>query len=183
MIALPLMPSLWEPRSRGDGGGLRGSIATGASLLQGQCPAFCGSPASGRLFVVCVGFRDGASLLQGECPAFCRNLDWGRLWVVCLAYRDGGVAPTGGILHFVGAPPRGDCGWFAWVIAMGASLLQGRGRLGSLPEPVAYGGQGDPGAEGEFGWGGLGFHQAHEALAEQRGQGGDQQHVGGGLWP
>jgi hypothetical protein len=36
-----------SPAPGARGGGLRGLIATSASLLQGECPAFCRSPAPG----------------------------------------------------------------------------------------------------------------------------------------
>ncbi|PUE13814.1 hypothetical protein B9Z48_14295 [Limnohabitans sp. WS1] len=87
------------------GGGLRGFIATGASLLQGKfqptggCPAFCGSPALGAIVGGLRGFiATGASLLQGDgLCIFVGAPPSGRFLVVCEAYRDGGVAPTGKI--------------------------------------------------------------------------------------
>ncbi len=57
----------------------------------------------------------------------------------------------GAILHFVGAPPRGDVGWSAGLIATGASLLRGALPLGSGGEggvDVLQGGQGVVAAQG-----------------------------------
>ena len=48
------------------------------------------------------------------------DLPSGRLGVVCEADRDGGVAPTGGCLHFVGAPPSGR-----WVVVCEAFRDEG----------------------------------------------------------
>ncbi|PUE19424.1 hypothetical protein B9Z48_06400 [Limnohabitans sp. WS1] len=55
--------------------------------------------------------------------------------VVCEAFRDGGVAPTGGLLHFVGAPPSGRWRWSARLFATGASLLQGASCILWEPRP------------------------------------------------
>jgi len=48
------------------GGGLRGFIATRASLLQGNALPFVGPPPSGRWVVVCEGFRDEGVAPRGN---------------------------------------------------------------------------------------------------------------------
>ena len=73
------------------GGGLRGLIATRASLLQGDCLHFVGAPPRG----------DG--VFVGAPPS-------GRWGVVCEGYRDEGVAPTGGLPAFCGSLAPGAMG-------------------------------------------------------------------------
>jgi hypothetical protein len=57
--------ALWEPWPRDDGRWSARLIATRASLLQGQCPAFCGRPALGAMGGGLLGLiATRASLLQ-----------------------------------------------------------------------------------------------------------------------
>jgi hypothetical protein len=105
------------------GGGLQWSIATRASLLQGQCPAFCGSPALGAMGGGLQGsIATRASRLQGQCPAFCGSPAPGAMG----GGLQGSIATRasllqGQALHFVGAPPSGR-----WVVVCKGPSRRGR---------------------------------------------------------
>jgi hypothetical protein len=117
------------PRFAGDGWWSARVIATRASLLQGDGPAFCGSPALGAMGGGLRGIsRRGRRSYRGMALHFVGAPPSGRLGVVCEGDRDEGVAPTGGCPCILWEPrPRGDGWWSARVFATGASLLQGDG--------------------------------------------------------
>ncbi len=82
----------------------------GASLLQGHCPGFCGSPALEAILGGLRGFsRRGRRSYRDIALDFVGAPPSGRFLVVCEAFRDGGVAPTGTLPWILWEPrPRGD---------------------------------------------------------------------------
>jgi hypothetical protein len=117
---------LWEPRHRGDSWWSAGLFATGASLLQGQCTAFCGSPALGAILGGVRSFsRRGRRAYRGL-PAFCGSPALGAILGGLRSFSRRGRRSYRDIaLDFVGAPPSGR-----WVVVCVLTL---RSNTGNAP--------------------------------------------------